>query len=283
MHHRIPHLLAALTLATPLLATADPLYTVTTVAGAGSEAHDLNILGQVVGSMAVNGQDHAFVSSGSSPTDLGTLGGISSWASSINDHGQIVGNYYVDDLNYRGFIVDGGSMSALPGGAWAYAINNAGTVTGEMSVSAPDGNGDHAYTYSGGAFTDLGTLSSSYGSRGFGINNAGDVVGAAEIDGPIYYPTDPFLSHNGRMTDLGALDPDHIYSGANAINDHGQIVGYAGLNYNLTYAGAYFAFTAFLYENGVMKDLGGLALGLTDRRVFERDDEPSLDSEEQTA
>src|SRR5438270_12702502 len=84
-HRRIPHLLIAAALAAPLLAAsspalADPLYTITTVAGADSYAFDLNNLGQVVGSMSTGGQYHAFVSNGSSPTDLGTLGGSSSSA-----------------------------------------------------------------------------------------------------------------------------------------------------------------------------------------------------------
>jgi probable HAF family extracellular repeat protein len=232
------------------------------VAGADSAGNALNNLGQVVGWMTVGADAHAFVSTGTAPTDLGTLGGGSSYATAINDHGQIVGNSYVSGGDaYRGFIVDGGGMSALPGPDYlkANAINNAGTVAGEMTVSTPDGDRAHAYTYSAGTFTDLGTLSASYGSRATAINNAGDVVGAGEVDGPIYYPTDPFLYSKGKMIDLGNLDPDRIYSGANAINDRGQIVGYAGLNYNLSYDGDYFAYTAFLYENGVMKNLGGLA------------------------
>jgi hypothetical protein len=44
-------LLAAAALAVPLLASADPRYAVTAVAGAGSWASDINKLGQVVGSM----------------------------------------------------------------------------------------------------------------------------------------------------------------------------------------------------------------------------------------
>jgi len=55
------------------------------------------------------------------------------------------------------------------------------------------------------------------------------------------------------MTDLGNLGG--IWTGATAINDHGQIVGYAGLP---PMGGNLYPQTAFLYENGVMRDLGGL-------------------------
>jgi probable HAF family extracellular repeat protein len=257
-------MLATLALAAPLLAVADPLYTVTTVAGAGSQAFDLNNLGQVVGSMDTGGAYHAFVSNGSSPTDLGTLGGSSSAALSINDHGQIVGDSYVSgDTSYRGFIVDGGSLSALPGPDYlrASAINNAGTVAGEMSVPAPDGSQIHAFTYAGGSYTDLGTLPIGDGSRALGINNAGDVVGAANnsIHDLPNVPEDPFVVHNGKMIDLGVLDANGIWTGANAINDHGQIVGYAGIAYTDAFGGDLYPTTAFLYENGVMNNLGGLA------------------------
>jgi probable HAF family extracellular repeat protein len=270
MHHRIPRLFAAAALATPLLsasssALADPFYTVTVVAGAGSYAYDLNNLGQVVGSMDTGGQYHAFVSNGSAPTDLGTLGGSNSSALSINDHGQIVGDSYVSgDAYNHGFIVNGGSMSALPGQnlLGASAINNAGTVAGTMTVPTPNGDQMHAYTYAaGGGFTDLGTLPIGDGSFASAINGAGDVVGAANsmINGFPNVPQDPFLVHNGTMIDLGTLDPNGIWTGATSINDHGQIVGHAGLGPDPDNPGGLYPQTAFLYENGVLKNLGGLA------------------------
>lgn len=273
MRHRpppsLPQLFAALAfavplLAAPMLANADPLYTVTPVAGADSTAADLNNLGQVVGWMNSGGNYHAFVSTGGSPTDLGTLGGSTSSATSINDLGQIVGGSYVGgDAYYHGFIVNGGSMSALPGPDYlrASAINNAGTVAGEMTVSTPDGDQVHAYTYSNGSFTDLGTLPIGDGSRAMGINNAGDVVGAANnvIGGAPNFPEDPFMVHDGKMIDLGTLDVNGIWSGATAINDHGQIVGYAGLAYYPANPAELYPQTAFLYQNGVLTNLGGLA------------------------
>jgi probable HAF family extracellular repeat protein len=214
--------------------------------------------------MNTGGQYHAFVSSGSSPTDLGTLGGSSSSALSINDHGQIVGDSYVSgDASYRGFIVNSGSMSALSGPDYlrASAINNAGTVAGEMSVTTPAGDQVHAFTYSSGSYTDLGVLPIGDGSRAMGLNNTGDVVGAAAntIGGAPNFPEDPIMVHKGTMVDLGVLDPNGIWSGARAINDHGQVVGYAGLGPDPVNPAETYPQTAFLYENGVLKNLGSLA------------------------
>lgn len=266
---RPSHLLAALAFAMSPPALADPLYTITAVAGADSAAADLNIVGQVVGWMAVGEQSHAFVSSGTSLTDLGTLDGSASWATSINDHGQIVGDAYVTNANgdqfVHGFSYSGGVMSALPGAGYQTAdgINDAGTVIGSMAVPTAGSDGEvHAYTYAGGSYTDLGTLPIGDGSRALGINSAGEVVGAAAstINGVPNLPEDPFLYHKGKMIDLGTLDPNGIWNGATAINDHGQIVGYAGLGESMI-PGDIYPRTAFQYENGVMKNLGGLGPG----------------------
>ena len=256
-------LCAVLALATPLLATADPRYTVTEIAGDGSIARGLNNLGDVVGGMYTGGTYHAFVYAGGIAADLGTFGGASSFAYAINDSGQVVGTAFSEsEAPTRGFVYSSGAMNPIQAGAgntWTYGINNAGTVVGTMSV--PDGEGfyyQHAYTYAGGTFTDLGTLPIGDGSRAFAINGAGDVVGAAAntINGAPNFPEDPFLYHNGVMTSMGNLGG--IFSGANAINDHGQAVGYAGIDFG-SQSDEIYSRSAFLYESGVLHDLGGLA------------------------
>jgi probable HAF family extracellular repeat protein len=254
---RFSALCAGAVLALPVLAAAAPFYHVTVVAGAGSTAYDLNIHGEVVGYMDTGNALRAFLFSNGSLTDLGTLGGTSSIASSINDHGQIVGNALLADGTSRGYLYSGGTMTALPSTSYtqAAAINNAGTIAGSVSVDWPYANPQHAFTYANGTYTDLGIFPYGDASYAAAINNRGDVVGAATtyVDGLPNIPVNPFLYHNGTMTDLGNLGG--IWTGALSINDRGQIVGYAGLE---GIGGNLYPQTAFLYENGVMRDLGGL-------------------------
>jgi probable HAF family extracellular repeat protein len=255
--HRFIAPCAGAVLALPLLAAAAPLYTVTVVAGAGSTAYDLNMQGDVVGDMQSGGAARAYLFSNGILTDLGTLGGASSYASSINDHGQVVGSAQLADGTSRGYLYSNGTMAALPSTSYttAAAINNAGTIAGSMAVDEPWANPQHAFTYGNGAYTDLGTFPYGDSSHAVAINNRGDVVGAAAtyVDGAPNFPLNPFLYHDGTMTDLGNLGG--IWTGALSINDRGQVVGYAGLE---GIGGNLYPQTAFLYENGVMRDLGGL-------------------------
>jgi probable HAF family extracellular repeat protein len=158
--HRFFAPCAGAVLALPLLAVAAPLYNVTVVAGAGSTAYDLNMQGDVVGDMQSGGAARAYLFSDGILTDLGTLGGASSYASSINDHGQVVGSAQLADGTSRGYLYSNGTMAALPSTSYtaAAAINNAGTIAGSMAVDDPWANPQHAFTYGNGAYADLGTF-----------------------------------------------------------------------------------------------------------------------------
>jgi probable HAF family extracellular repeat protein len=251
----------AAALAAPLLASADPRYAVTAVAGADSWASDINNLGQVVGSMASGGAYHGFVFGSGVLTDIGTLGGANSSAMAINDHGVVVGNAELAAGGSHGFVYSGGSLSALGGGAsmQAYGINNGGTIVGSMSVTAGDDTYQHGFTLAGGTVTDLGTLPYGDGSRAFAINNQGEVVGAAAnvVGGAPEFPEDPFIYLNGVMTGLGNMGGS--FSAAVSVNDLGQVVGYLGIDYLPGDPGNLYPRTAFLYANGEMQVLGGLS------------------------
>jgi probable HAF family extracellular repeat protein len=87
-----------------------------------------------------NGQNyHAFVwNSGTGMTDLGTLGGNTSYALGINDSGEVVGySYLADNVTRHAFTwtASGGmvDLGILPGGAWSQGekINASGEISGE--------------------------------------------------------------------------------------------------------------------------------------------------------
>jgi probable HAF family extracellular repeat protein len=255
-------LFAAAALAAPLLASADPRYAVTVVAGAGSQANDLNNAGQVVGWLQAGDAYHGFVWGNGLLTDIGTLGGRDSNAVAINDLGQVVGNSSIDASGAsNGFLYSGGSMSALGGGTYmqAYGINNRSAIVGSMFVTMPDDVYRHGYMLSGGTLTDLGTLPYGDGSVGIAINSHGDIVGAAAsaIHGAPNYPEDPFIWHEGVMTGLGNLGGP--WGAAVSINEAGQVVGYLGLDSLPGNPGELYPTTAFLYANGRMEVIGGLA------------------------
>jgi probable HAF family extracellular repeat protein len=104
-------------------------------------------------------------------------------------------------------------------------INNNGQVVGFSQSSTGT---THAFLYSGGALTDLGTLPGGTSSFATGINNNGQVVGYSLTTGSVYHA---FIYSNGTMTDLNSevSIPGVYLNFANSINDFGQIAA-AGSN-----------------------------------------------------
>ncbi len=176
------------------------------------------------------------------------MGGTS--ATSINNNGQVAASQY--NSGYHAVIVGNGVVTNIGtlGGNYSYSnsINDQGQVVGSSNLS--NGNGiSHAFLYSNGSMTDLGTIAGGVSSSATSINEKGQVVGSsAATDGNNH----AFLYDNGNMLDLGTLNG--FNSVATSINENGQIVGSFGFSENLhSYA------HAFLYSNGTMFDLNTLA------------------------
>jgi probable HAF family extracellular repeat protein len=242
-------------LAAPGPALAAPLYTLTVIGGAGSTASDINAFGQIVGSQNTGGDYHAFFYDGSTVTDLSAVVGARSVAQRLNDSGTIVGTVY-SDSSRAGFAYSGGASLALPlsGYSEASGINNAGTIVGGTTLACC---GFNAYTYGGGVLTDLGTTSDGFGSYAAAINEAGHVVGSNILD-PASNVEQPFYYSGGVMQNLGTFGGP--YGHGWAINNHDQVVGEIGAAYVEDTVSLY-PRHAFLYEDGVVTDLGVILEG----------------------
>src|SRR5262249_27714889 len=144
------------------------------------------------------------------PRTLARLRG-GSFASALNDFGQVVGNSDNHGPPMQATIWNGGTPTALVGGSGGVAndINNAGQVVGASSSPA-------ATIWNGGIPTALAETV----SNAIGINNLGQVAG---------YISDP--SGRPQATVWTGGVPTFLAGGtvggsvANNINDHGQVVG----------------------------------------------------------
>jgi probable HAF family extracellular repeat protein len=183
-----------------------------------------------------------------SVTHVGTLAGTtSSYASAINNAGQVVGFSGFPNFLSHAFLYSNGQMQdlgTLPGGrnSYAYAINNAGQVTGAAnpSVGPPV-----AFLYSNGQMQMLGSLGPPCCSTGKAINDRGQITGSANTPFDLH----AFLYSDGQMRDLGALLAAN-YSVGTGINNAGQVTGWYQISGG--------PFHSFLYSSGTMTDIGTL-------------------------
>ncbi|MDQ3753702.1 MAG: HAF repeat-containing protein [Acidobacteriota bacterium] len=209
--------------------------------GPVSAASGVNNSGQVVSYRHIPRDEHsglqkrAFLYSDHKIIDLGTFGGTDSFATAINDSGQVVGYFSpttdVVYTPYRAFLLSGGAVIHLGnlGGRITVpvAINNVGQVVGHAQVP---GGETHAFLYSSGRMRDLGTLPGGIQSFAYGINSCGRVVGASNSAAARLRA---FLYSDGKMQDLNRLIPAHsgwVLYEAREINDAGQIVGNGMVN-----------------------------------------------------
>ena len=175
--------------------------------------------------------------------------------------------------HHRYKLIDVGTFGG-PGSSTqnAQVVNNQGTVAGGADTSTPDPNFPntcifcgpfiaHAFQWQKGVLTDLGALPGVNTSGAFWISDSGLSVGFSEngaIDPLLGIPgIDAVLWMNDQIIDLGTLEGGHE-AVALAVNSHVQV---AGVSANLVpdpFGPVGTQNRTFLWQNGVMEDLGTL-------------------------
>jgi probable HAF family extracellular repeat protein len=213
-----------------------------------------------------------FVWEGGVMRALPTLGGNNGFATGANNLGQVAGwaeNTVHDPtcvppqvLQFRAVVWGPGrdrvrELPPLPGdtsGA-ATALNDRGQIVG-ISGTCDQAVGRftaaHAVLWENGKVKDIGNLGGNSWNTPMAINERGDVVGFASQPGDD--PDNPNLraflwTREGGIRNLGTL-PGDVYSEAHGINEWRQVVGIS--------CDAAGACRAFLWQNGVMRDLNAL-------------------------
>lgn len=230
-----------ISLFTATQATTTFFYAVTELSSSGDYqdvAYDVNNSGQVVGSSG-----YAVLWNNGTITDLRKPSPLITWASAINDVGQITCNSTPNGhaTGRCPYLWQSGNITYIGecgGSRYVNAINNAGQVAGWDQ--------GQAFVWQNSLITYLSSLSSNSDSRALGINDRAQVVGFSTTSIGKQHAV---LWQNSRIKDLGTL-PSGRNSQALGINKAGKVVGWSDTSSGSKHA--------VLWQNRQINDLGTL-------------------------
>ena len=187
--------------------------------------------------------------------ELGTLGGNTSFARSVNDFGQVTGNAQADTsspsprLNAFLWSAPGPmqNLGVLPGSnnfSRGYDINNSGVIVGES-----DNNTSRAFRWDpvNGMVGLIRLAGDNDRGVAHGINDSGTIVGISS-NGTTSRPT---MWVNDIAQDLGSIDGSTSSFGrAWSINNQGQAVGFSSTGISGVSS------KATLWDQGTVVNLG---------------------------
>ncbi|GLQ89082.1 hypothetical protein GCM10007898_26540 [Dyella flagellata] len=173
-------------------------------------------------------------------------------AYSINDFGQIVGDYYSGEIGgayiFHSYELDGDKFKPLnvpfadAVSTFSPAINDEGEIVGGWTDSA--GN-SHGYTRIGGSYTSFDYPGGGQIQLYLAVNSDGDIVGSyADANGAVH----GFLRRGETYTSIDF--PGAVYTASTGINDAGEIVGsYCPTSQCLATGGE--GMQGFILKNGI--------------------------------
>ena len=199
-------------------------------------------------------------------------GGYSSYATGVNNGGQVVGwaengvhdptcNPSFQILQFRAVIWQpNGTMQELPplpgdSTSAAIAINDLGQVvgiSGDCGIAVGSVSAKHAVLWENGVPMDLGNIGGDAWNTPTAINNQGTIVGFANTAPGTARVYEAFIwTKPAGMKSLGKI-PGDLRSTANGVNEKGQIVGLS--------RGGPHLFRAVLWENNKLTDMNSLTV-----------------------
>jgi probable HAF family extracellular repeat protein len=185
-------------------------------------------------------------------TSIDYPGPYYTYATGLNDSGQIVGYYYssnaLNPTEVHGFLKDGQTYTPVdfPGATitYAYGINNAGQIVGYYYTSD---SYVHGFLKDGQTYTSIDFPSPYKDTYAYGINDSGQIVGVVNFSNGGYYGSFRKVGETYSLFGVGPHSPLVVYG----VNNLGDIVGYES-PYGLYHDQRPFAFQKGVYETIVV-------------------------------